>query len=189
MRNLAPYLPPALQKRRVRIYTAGHAVSVLGGWFQQIALSWLVYRLTGSMFLLGLTGFLLQIPYLLLGPFTGTLVDRVSRFWMLVVTDLILAALALTLAAMAFMHVEDIRAYLLIATLIGIASAFELPARQSLFVALVDDDRTLLPSVIALSAIALGSNVRSSSTSTTNSDCRAASSKGLAIPISVAISR
>ena len=128
-------------------------MSVLGGWFQQIALSWLVYRLTGSMFLLGLTGFLLQIPYLLLGPFTGTLVDRVSRFWMLVVTDLILAALALTLAAMAFMHVEDIRAYLLIATLIGIASAFELPARQSLFVALVDDDRTLLPSVIALSAV------------------------------------
>jgi MFS family permease len=153
VRNLAPYLPPALQKPRVRLYTAGHIVSVLGGWFQQIALSWLVYRLTGSVFLLGLTGFLSQIPYLLLGPFTGTLVDRVSRFWMLVVTDLILAVLALTLTAMAFLDVTDVRAYLLVATLIGIASAFELPARQSLFVALVDDDRSLLPSVIALSAV------------------------------------
>jgi MFS family permease len=151
--NLAPYLPPALQKRRVRIYAAGHTVSVLGGWFQQIALSLLVYRLTGSVFLLGLTGFLLQIPYLVLGPITGAVVDRVSRFWLLVVTDVILAILAATLAVMAFAQVEDIRAYLLVASLIGIASAFELPARQSLFMIIVDGDRSLLPSAIALSGV------------------------------------
>ena len=61
------WLPPALEKRRVRIYVYGHIVSVLGNWFQQVALSWLVYRLTGSVFLLGVTGFLLNIFYLLLG--------------------------------------------------------------------------------------------------------------------------
>jgi MFS family permease len=151
--QLAMYLPPALSKPRVRIYAAGHAISVLGGWLQQIALSWLIYRLTGSIFLLGLTGFLLQIPYLLLGPFTGAVVDRVPRLPLLIAIDLILAALAATLAVLAAVHVTDIRIYLTIATLIGIASAFELPARQSLFTAIVDDDRSLLPSAIALSGV------------------------------------
>jgi MFS family permease len=153
VRNFSIYLPPALTKRRVRIYAAGHAVSVLGGWFQQIALSWLVYRLTGSVFLLGLTGFILQIPYLLLGPITGAVVDRVPRMQLLIVTDLILAGLAATLAILAFAEVSDVRAYLVVAGLIGIASAFELPARQSLFTAIVDDDKTLLPSAIALSGV------------------------------------
>jgi MFS family permease len=151
--QLAMYLPPALTKPRVRIYAAGHAVSVLGGWLQQIALSWLVYRLTGSVFLLGLTGFLLQIPYLLLGPITGAVADRVPRLPLLIVIDLILAGLAVALTVLAAMQVTDIRAYLAIATLIGIASAFELPARQSLFTAIVDDDRSLLPSAIALSGV------------------------------------
>jgi MFS family permease len=150
---LAMYLPPALAKRRVRIYAAGHAVSVLGGWLQQIALSWLVYRLTGSVFLLGLTGFLLQIPYLFLGPITGAVADRLPRLPLLIVIDLILAALALLLAAMVMVGVTDIRAYLVVAALIGIASAFELPVRQSLFTAIVDDDRSLLPSAIALSGV------------------------------------
>ena len=65
------WLPPALTKRRFRIYVAGHTVSVIGGWIQQIALAWLIYRLTGSIFLLGLSGFLLNIFYLLLGPWPG----------------------------------------------------------------------------------------------------------------------
>jgi MFS family permease len=149
----AMYLPPALGKKRVRIYAAGHAVSVLGGWLQQIALSWLVYRLTGSVFLLGLTGFLLQIPYLILGPFTGAVVDRLPRLPLLIVIDLILAGLAVALAVMTVRGVTDIRAYLGVATCIGIASAFELPARQSLFTTIVDDDRSLLPSAIALSGV------------------------------------
>jgi len=57
------WLPPALTKRRFRLYTAGHLVSVIGGWIQQVALAWLVFRLSNSIFLLGLTGFLLNIFY------------------------------------------------------------------------------------------------------------------------------
>ena len=66
------WVPPALTKRRFRIYTVGHVISVTGGWVQQVALAWLVFRLTNSIFLLGLTGFLLNIFYLLLGPVRGS---------------------------------------------------------------------------------------------------------------------
>ena len=73
------WLPPALTKPRFRIYAAGHTVSVIGGWIQQVALSWLVFRLTGSIFLLGVAGFLLNIFYLLLGPVGGLAADRLPR--------------------------------------------------------------------------------------------------------------
>jgi MFS family permease len=94
------WLPPALKKRRFRLYTAGHLVSVIGGWIQQVALAWLVFRLTNSIFLLGLTGFLLNIFYLLLGPAAGLAADRLPRLPMLIVVDVALAAFSLCLALM-----------------------------------------------------------------------------------------
>ena len=104
------WLPPALTKPRFRIYVAGHTVSVIGGWIQQIALAWLIYRLTGSIFLLGLSGFLLNIFYLLLGPLAGLAADRLPRLKALIGIDLVLAALAVLLAGMALADVTDIRA-------------------------------------------------------------------------------
>ena len=135
----------------MRIYAAGHGISILGGWIQQVALSWLVYRLTGSVFLLGVTGFILQIPFLLLGPVAGLVVDRVPKLKFLIAIDLFLAALAVALAVMTWSGVTDIRAYLAIAALIGSANAFEMPTRQTLLGRIVGD-RTLLPSALALSA-------------------------------------
>jgi MFS family permease len=146
------WLPPALTKRRFRLYTAGHTVSVIGGWIQQVALAWLVFRLTGSIFLLGLTGFLLNIFYLLLGPVAGLAADRLPRVPALIVIDLVLAALALLLALMGFAGVESIAAYLAVATLIGIANAFEMPIRQTLFKDIVED-RALVTSAIGVSAM------------------------------------
>ena len=70
------WLPPALSKPRFRLYVAGHSVSVIGGWIQQVAIAWLVFRLTNSAVLLGLAGFLLNIFYLLLGPLAGLAADR-----------------------------------------------------------------------------------------------------------------
>ena len=147
-----PWMPPALEKPRVRQYVAGHIVSVLGNWFQQVALSWLVFRLTDSVFALGLTGFLLNISYLLFGGLAGALVDRVPRLPFLILIDLVLAALSVVLAGMVFAGVTDIRAYLAVAALIGVANGFEMPVRQSLFKDIVED-RRLLPSAIALSAM------------------------------------
>ncbi len=146
------WLPPALTKRRFRLYAAGHTVSVIGGWIQQVALSWLVFRLSGSIFLLGLAGFLLNIFYLLLGPVAGLAADRLPRLPMLIAIDVILAALALWLALMGLAGVEDVSAYLAVAALIGIASAFEMPVRQTLFKDIVED-RALVTSAIGVSAM------------------------------------
>ena len=146
------WLPPALTKRRFRIYTAGHVVSVTGGWIQQVALAWLVFRLTNSIFLLGLAGFLLNIFYLFLGPVSGLAADRLPRLPTLVAIDLVLAALALLLAAMGLANVENINAYLAVAALIGIVNAFEMPMRQTLFKDIVEE-RALVTSAIGVSAM------------------------------------
>ena len=146
------WLPPALKKRRFRLYTAGHLVSVIGGWIQQVALAWLVFRLTNSIFLLGLTGFLLNIFYLLLGPVAGLAADRLPRLPALIAVDMLLACLAMTLAAMGLAGVEDIDAYLAVAALIGAVNAFELPLRQTLLKDMVED-RALVTSAIGVSAM------------------------------------
>ena len=133
------WLPPALTKPRFRLYAAGHTVAVIGAWIQQVALSWLVFRLSGSIFLLGVTGFLLNIFYLLLGPIGGLAADRLPRLKLLIGIDLFLAACAALLAVMAAAGVTSIAAYLVIATLIGVANAFEMPVRQTLIRDIVED--------------------------------------------------
>jgi MFS family permease len=146
------WLPPALKKPRFRIYTAGHLVSVIGGWIQQVALAWLVFRLTNSILLLGLTGFLLNIFYLLLGAAAGIAADRLPRLPMLIVIDIALAAFSLCLALMNLAGVADVRAYLAVATLIGIANAFEMPVRQTLIKDIVEE-RPLISSALGVSAM------------------------------------
>ena len=66
----------ALGHAHFRRYFAGQAVSILGSWIQQVAMAWLVYRLTGSAALLGVTAFAALIPQLLVGPFAGAWVDK-----------------------------------------------------------------------------------------------------------------
>jgi MFS family permease len=145
------YLPPALAKPRMRLYALGHGVSVLGGWIQQVALSWLIFRLSGSVFLLGLSGFIQMIPFLLLGPVTGVIVDRLPRLKLLIAIDAGLACCALALAILSANGVTDVRIYLVIAGVAGSLNAFEMPTRQSLLSEIVDD-RALMPSALALSA-------------------------------------
>ena len=146
------WLPPALTKPRFRLYVAGHAVSVIGAWVQQVALSWLVFRLSGSIFLLGLTGFLLNIFYLFLGPVAGIATDRLPRLQMLIIIDLVLSACSALLAVMAATGVTAIGPYLLIATLIGIANAFEMTVRQTLIKDIVEE-RGLITSALGMSAM------------------------------------
>ncbi len=146
------WLPPALSKPRFRLYVAGHTISVIGGWIQQVALSWLIYRITGSIFLLGVTGFLLNIFYLLLGPLSGLAADRLPRLPTLIVIDLALASLSALLAVMGLAGVTSIGVYLTLATLIGIVNAFEMPVRQTLFKDIVEE-RALLASAVAVSAM------------------------------------
>ncbi len=145
------WLPPALEKPRVRIYALGHGISVLGSWVQATALSWLVYRLTGSVFMLGVMGFLLQIPFLLLGPFTGRIVDRMPKLPLLIGIDLALSAISLVLMAMSALDLHNVWVFLGAAVLHGSLNAFEMPTRQSLLATIVED-RSLMPSALGVSA-------------------------------------
>jgi MFS family permease len=146
------WLPPALSKPRFRLYVAGHTVSVIGGWIQQVAIAWLVFRLTNSAFLLGVAGFLLNIFYLLLGPLAGLAADRLPRLKTLIVIDLVLAGLSGLLVVMAAAGVETVAAYLGVAALIGAANAFEMPVRQTLMRIIVEE-RALVTSALGMSAM------------------------------------
>lgn len=150
-RTLTDFLPPAFSKPRFRLFAAGQALSVVGSWIQQVALSWLVYRLTGSVFLLGVTGFLLQISHLFIAPVAGFLIDRLPRAALLIAINAWLALMAALLAAFALAGVDSVGLYLTLAALIGIGNACEAPTRQSLLGAIVED-RSLLPSAIGVNS-------------------------------------
>ena len=116
-----------------------------------MALSWLVYRITGSVLLLGVTGFLLQISHLFIAPIAGFLIDRLPRAALLIAINAWLAMLAALLAALALAGVESITLYLALAVLIGVGNACEAPTRQSLLGAIVEE-RSLLPSAIGVNS-------------------------------------
>src|SRR5512136_2371239 len=79
----------SLQHRNYRLFFGGQSISLIGTWMQRIALPWLVYRMTGSEVLLGVVGFVSQIPSFALAPFAGVLIDRWSRYRVLMVTQVI----------------------------------------------------------------------------------------------------
>src|SRR5215831_10143873 len=141
----------ALAHRNYRLFFGGQSVSLMGTWITRIATSWLVYRLTGSAFLLGVVGFCGQIPTLLLAPFAGVLVDRWNRHRMLVWTQVLSALQSLALAILAFSGTIAVHWILALQVAQGIINSFDTPARQSFVVQMVDDPADL-PNAIALNS-------------------------------------
>jgi MFS family permease len=125
-------------------------VSLVGTWMQNVAQSWLVYRLTGSVLLLGVIGFLSQFPVFLLGPFAGTVADRRARHRLVVATQTAAMLLAFALAALTLTGRVRVWHVGLLAALGGVVSAFDIPARQSFLVEMVG--REDLANAIALNS-------------------------------------
>lgn len=142
----------ALRHRNFRLYFIGHAISTLGTWIQQVALSWLIYRLTDSVALLGLTTFAALIPQLLVGPFAGAWIDRHDKRRLLILVEAALALLALTLAALTATEQIGPTLIVVMAALLGVLNAVDTPLRQSLLSQFVDD-RQDLPNALALNAM------------------------------------
>jgi MFS family permease len=90
----------SLKHAGFRRFFIGQAISIQGNWLQQIALSWLVYRTTGSALLLGVVAFANQAPILFIAPFSGLLADRLDRRKLLIATQGFAALQALLLAAL-----------------------------------------------------------------------------------------
>ncbi len=119
----------------------------------RLAMSWLVYRLTNSALLLGVVGFAAQIPAVVLAPIAGVWVDRLNRHRAIIVAQIAAMCASLALAALAFTDTATIWWLIGIAFLQGIISSFEVPARQSFVIQMVDDPADLT------NAIALNSSV------------------------------
>jgi MFS family permease len=131
-----------------RLFFSGQLLSVIGTWVQQLAMSWLVYRLTGSAWLLGVTAFAGQIAMLLLAPFGGLWADRVDRRKLLLATQVLAMLQALGLAALAYSGLVQVWHVVVMASLLGVVMAFDMPIRQSFTLEMVPAKEDL-PSAIA----------------------------------------
>ena len=146
----------AFRHRNFRLFYTGQTVSLIGTWIQQIALSWLVYRTTGSGFLLGLVTFCSQIPMLLFLPLAGLLSDRYDRRRLMIVAYLFAMIQAAALGLLTLTGTIRIWQILALGFLYGSIMAFETPARQSLISQMVND-RNDLPNAIALNSVLMNS--------------------------------
>lgn len=142
----------ALAHRDFRYYFCGHAISILGSWIQQVAMSWLVYRLTGSAVLLGVTAFAALIPQLVIGPLAGAWIDKQDKRRWLIGVQTVLALQALVLALLTATHLVTPTLLVAMSLVLGVVNSFDAPLRQSLigrFVGSADD----LPNALALNAM------------------------------------
>lgn len=126
--NIQHHSLRALRHRNFRLYFMGHAVSTLGTWIQQVALAWLIYRLTGSAALLGLTTCVALLPQLIVGPLAGAWIDRHDKRRLVITTETLLGAQAMTLAVLAITEWLTPPLIVAMATLMGILNAFAPPA-------------------------------------------------------------
>ena len=134
-----------------RLFVVGQGISVIGTWMTRLATSWLVYRLTHSALWLGVVNFAGQILSLLLGPFAGVWVERLNRRHLLLVTQVAAAAQSLALAALTLGRVITLPEIIGLAAFQGLINAFDMPARQSFLIQMVED-RNDLGNAIAINS-------------------------------------
>ncbi len=139
---------PALESRNYRLYWSGQAISLVGTWMQSVAVSWLVWRLSKSPFLLGLVGVSMTLPILALSLFAGVVADRFVRRRVILITQTFSLVQAVVLAALVTWGHPSVQVVLGLVMVMGVINAFDLPARQSFLSETVEP--ALLPNAIAL---------------------------------------
>jgi MFS family permease len=148
----------SLRYKNYRLFFWGQTISLTGTWMQTIAMSWLVYRLTGSVVLLGAVAFLAQIPSLFFTPFSGALADKYDKRKLLMLSQSLYMLQSLIMAALTLTGVIQIWQILSLSLLLGFINAFDMPVRQSFYSRLVPSE--LMPNAVALnSAIMNGSRL------------------------------
>jgi len=142
----------ALRHRNFQLFFGGQLISLIGSWMQTVAESWLVYRLTGSPFLLGAAGFASQFPVFLVAPLGGIAADRFNRQKLVIATQISSMTLAAIFATLTLTGVVQVWHIFVLAALLGIVNAFDIPARQSFLVDMVGKEDLM-------NAIALNSSM------------------------------
>jgi MFS family permease len=143
----------ALSYRNYRLFFFGQSISLVGTWMQQVAMSWLVYRLTGSALLLGTVGFTSQIATFLVAPFAGVLADRGNRRRLLLITQSLAMAQAFLLAYFVISGSIQVWHIIALSLLLGTVNGFDIPIRQSFVIEMVEEKQGLA------NAIALNSSM------------------------------
>ena len=149
----------ALRHPNFRLFFVGQSISVIGTWMTKLATSWLVYRLTHSALLLGVVGFAGQIISFLLGPVAGVWVERLNRRKLLVWTQAAAAVQSLALAALTLAHVITLWEIIALTALQGLINAFDMPARQSFLVEMIEDRNDLSNAIAINSSMANGARL------------------------------
>src|SRR5580693_7894769 len=142
----------ALRHRNFQLFFSGQLISLIGTWMQSVAQSWLVYRLTGSALLLGSVGFASQVPVFVFAPLGGIAADRFNRRQIVIATQTAAMLLAAILAALTLFHKVQVWHVFVLASLLGIVNAFDIPGRQSFLVDMVGKEDLM-------NAIALNSSM------------------------------
>jgi MFS family permease len=141
----------ALKSRNYRLFFSGQGVSLIGTWLTRVATSWLVYRMTGSAWLLGVVGFAGQIPVFFLAPFAGVWADKVDRHKLLIATQVLSLVESAALAALTLPGLITVWEIIALNVFQGVINAFDMPTRQAFVVEMVDR-REDLPNAIALNS-------------------------------------
>jgi MFS family permease len=142
----------ALRHRNFQLFFSGQLISLVGTWMQSVAQAWLVYRLTGSSLKLGAVGFASQFPVFLVAPIGGIVADRVNRQRLVIATQTASMVLAAILAWLTLTHRVLVWHIFVLASLLGVVNAFDIPGRQSFLVDMVGKEDLM-------NAIALNSSM------------------------------
>jgi MFS family permease len=142
----------ALKHRNFQLFFSGQLISLIGTWMQTVALSWLVYKMTGSTLLLGTVGFATQFPVFLMAPIGGATADRTNRHRLVIATQTVAMILAFILAGLTLTHHIQEWQILVLAAGLGVVNAFDIPGRQAFLVDMVGKEDLM-------NAIALNSSM------------------------------
>jgi MFS family permease len=143
----------AFRSRNYRLYFAGQSVSLIGTWMQRTSVSWIVYVITHSPFMLGVSMFATQFPSFLLSLAGGVVSDRYNRYRVLLGTQVLSMIQSLVLALLVFSEGTHLNVWAVISlgTVLGVINAFDVPARQSLVYDMIND-KDDLPNAVALNS-------------------------------------
>jgi MFS family permease len=149
----------AFRYRNYRLYFGGQGISLTGSWMQQVAMGWLVYRLTHSAFQLGLVAFFAQVPVIFMAPLAGVLADRWNRMHIMLLAQTLAMIQAFVLAILMFSHVIAPWHLLPLAFFLGVANALDAPARHSFIVQVVEKKEDLGNAIALNSAMFNGARL------------------------------
>jgi len=141
----------ALRSKNFKLFFYGQSVSVIGTWLQKTAVSWMVYSVTGSVFLLGLTTFLSMIPSLFLAPLAGSIIGRYDKHKAMILLQSLAMLQAGALALLIYLKIYNINFILALSLFQGIINSFDMTCRQTMMIDIVDNKEDL-PNAVALNS-------------------------------------